>query len=324
MTASVVTRRHVGRGLGWALLSAAGFGFSGPVGSAFLEAGWSPGLTTLIRIAGAAVLLLPVGIVLLRRHPPSAPDARRILLYGLAAVAGTQLCFFQALQHLSVGVALLLEFLAPVLLVGWTWARTRRTPGVVTLAGCVVSLAGLVLVVDPLGPQRVDAVGVAWGLASAVCVCVYFLLPGGGSDGDDGSDGVPAMLMLSAGTVVGAVVLVVTGLTGLTPWRTGAPAGTLGGVELGWPALLVLLVVLATVLPYVTGIVAIRHLDTRVASFVGLSEVLFGVLAAWLLIAQVPGPVQLLGGLLIVVGVILVRRADGRRPTVPAGMAAEG
>jgi drug/metabolite transporter (DMT)-like permease len=319
MSTSVVTRDHVVRGLAWALVSAAAYGFSGPLGSSFLEAGWSPGLTTLMRIAGAAVLLLPVAVVLVRRHPLDGPSARKIVVFGLFAVAGVQLCFFHALQHLSVGVALLLEFLAPVLLVGWTWVTTRRTPSAVTLAGCVVALAGLVFVVDPFGPQQVDVVGILWGLASAVCVCVYFALPGGDAEGQ-----VPPLLMISGGMLVGAVSLTLTGLAGITPWEVGAPAGELGGAQLGWPLLLGMLVVLATALPYVTGILAIRRLDTRVASFVGLSEVLFGVLAAWLLVAQEPTLMQLLGGLLILGGIVLIRRAETRAAATPSEVAAEG
>ncbi|MBP2364507.1 EamA family transporter [Pseudonocardia parietis] len=322
MSTSVVTsgsaQQRMVRGLALALVSAAGYGFSGPLGSAFLEAGWSPGLTTLLRIAGTAVLLLPVLVVMLRRHPLTGPNVRKILIYGLAAVAGVQLCFFQALQHLTVGVALLLEFLAPVLLVGWTWLRTRRTPAAITLLGCVVSLAGLVFVVDPFGPQQVDVAGILWGIASAVCVCVYFLLPGGGEEG-----GVPPMLMLSGAMLVGAVALTVTGLTGITPWEVGAPTGTLAGVEVGWPLMLVMLVVLATALAYVTGIIGIRLLDTRIASFVGLSEVMFGVIAAWLLLAQTPSAIQLFGGLLILAGIVLIRRAENRAPAAQSELAAE-
>ncbi|ANY06529.1 EamA family transporter [Pseudonocardia sp. HH130630-07] len=312
-----MTRDHLVRGLAWALVSAAAYGFSGPLGAAFLEAGWSPGLTTLMRIAGSAIVLLPVLVVLLRRHPLDGPGARKVLLYGVAAVAGVQLCFFQALQYLSVGVALLLEFLAPVLLVGWTWLRTRRTPAAITLVGCVVSLAGLVLVVDPFGPQRVELVGIAWGVASAVGVCVYFLLPGGGGDGP------PPLLLISASMVVGAVALTVTGLLGITPWEVGEPTAVLAGAQVAWPVLLAMLVVLATALPYVTGIVGIRMLDTRVASFVGLSEVMFGVLAAWLLVAQVPSLVQFLGGALILAGIVLIRRAEKRAPVAPSELATE-
>ena len=82
------------------------------------------------------------------------------------------------------------------------------------------------------------------------------------------------------------------------------------------------LVVLATVLAYVSGIVAARALGSKVASFVSLTEVLFAVIWAWLLLGELPGPIQLLGGLLIVGGVVLVRldelRAPRRRGAVPA------
>ena len=319
MSTSVVTRDHMVRGLAWALVSAAAYGFSGPLGAAFLEAGWSPGLTTLMRIAGAALLLLPMAIVLVLRHPLERAGARKIVIFGLFAVAGVQLCFFHALQHLSVGVALLLEFLAPVLLVGWTWLATRRTPSAITLAGCVVAIAGLVCVVDPFGPQRVDMIGILWGLASAVCVCVYFALPGGGGKGQ-----VPPLLMISGGMVVGAVTLGTTTLLGVTPAVVGADVGTLAGAELDWVLLLGMLVVLATVLPYVTGIIAIRRLDTRVASFVGLSEVMFGVIAAWLLVAQQPTLMQLLGGGLILGGIVLIRRAESRAAAMPSEVVVEG
>ncbi|MBC3194255.1 EamA family transporter [Pseudonocardia sp. C8] len=318
MSTSVVTRGHTLRGLAWLTVSSAGFGFSGPLGAAFLEAGWSSGLTTLLRIAGAALLLLPVAIVLGYRHGLDRGGLRTIVLFGLFAVAGVQFCFFSALQHLSVGVALLLEFLAPVLLVLWTWLTTRRTPSAITLAGCVVALAGLVCVVDPFGPQRVDLVGVLWGLASAVCVCVYFAMPGGGGEGR-----LPPLLMISGGMVVGAAVLGATTLSGLTPATAGAGSGTLAGADLDWPLLLGMLVVLATALPYVTGVIGIRLLDTRVASFVGLSEVLFGVIAAWLLVSQWPTLMQALGGGLILGGIVLIRRAENRAVATPAEAAAE-
>lgn len=303
------------RGLPLAVVSAATFGFSGPLATSMLEAGWSAGATTLIRIAGAAVLLAPVAVVLLVRHRLSARGTRTVLAYGVFAVAGAQLCFFYALQHLSVGVALLLEFLAPVLLVGWAWLRTGRAPGPTTVAGCVLALVGLVFVVDVFGSNRVDLVGIVWGLAAAVCVSVYFSLPGG-----DGEGQVPSLLLISGGMAVGAVLLTVMGVTGLTPLVAGSSTAALGGVEMSWLVVSAMLVVISTVIAYVGGVLAIRRLDTRVASFVGLSEVLFGVLAAWLLVAQIPTLVQLFGGALILAGIVLIRRAEeasGPQGTAP-------
>lgn len=305
MSATALRPTALPRGLSWALVSGATFGFSGPLGSSLLQAGWSSGATTLLRIAGAAVLMLPVALVLLHRHRISTASARTVLAYGVFAVAGAQLCFFYALQHLSVGVALLLEFLAPVLLVGWTWFRTRRTPSATTFGGCVLALVGLAFVVDVFGSSRVDLVGIVWGLAAAVCLCVYFLVPGGGATGS-----MPPLLMISGGMVVGAVLLTVTGLTGITPLRAGSSTAVLGGIEMSWVVIGAMLVVISTVVAYATGVVAIRRLDTRVASFVGLSEVLFGVLAAWLLVSQIPTLPQLVGGALILAGIVVIRRAE--------------
>lgn len=296
------------RGLPWALVSAAAFGFSGPLGESLMAAGWSSGATTLVRIAGAALILLPVAVVLGLRHRPAGAALRTIVVYGVFAVSGAQLCFFYALQHLDVGVALLLEFLAPVLLVGWTWFRTRRPPRTVTVLGCVVALVGLAFVVDVFGASRVDLVGVLWGIGAAVCVCVYFSLPAG----RDGDGGVPPLLLISGGTVVGAVLLTITGVLGLTPLRVGEGAAVLGGATMHWLVVAAMMVVISTVVAYLTGVVGIRRLDTRVASFVGLSEVLFGVLAAWLLVDQIPTLTQFLGGVLILGGIVLIRRAEVR------------
>jgi drug/metabolite transporter (DMT)-like permease len=70
----------------------------------------------------------------------------------------------------------------------------------------------------------------------------------------------------------------------------------------------------AAAFAYVAGIFGARLLGARVASFVGLTEILFAVLFAWALLGQAPRPVQLVGGLLMVVGIALVRLDE--RPEV--------
>ena len=175
------------------------------------------------------------------------------------------------------------------------------------MLGCAVALVGLAFVVDVFGGRsRVDVVGVLWGLAAAVCVCVYFSLPAG----RDGDGGVPPMLMISGGTVVAAVLLTVTGLVGLTPLEVGDDTAVLGGVAMSWLLVAAMMVVISTVVAYLAGVIAIRRLDTRVASFVGLSEVMFGVLSAWLLVDQIPALTQVFGGVLILGGIVLIRRGE--------------
>lgn len=315
------TSRSGYAGLGLALASGATFGLSGSFGKALLDVGWSPLGVVLGRLVGAALLLsVPLAVVLLRGWRPRRDHVRSTLVYGVFAVAGTQLCFFNAVQYLPVGVALLLEFLAPVLLLGWVWWRTGRPPSGLTTAGAAVAVCGLVLVLDVAGDASLDPVGIAWGLAAALCVCVYFQV----SARDDSP---PPLVLTTAGMYVGALALGVVGLLGILPMDATTSRAALAGTTLPWWVVVVLIALVSTSVAYVSGIMAIARLGSRVASFVGLSEVLFAVLGAWWLVAQRPTVQQLLGGVLVIGGIAVIRYAERtphavrarRAASVPAG-----
>ena len=90
---------------------------------------------------------------------------------------------------------------------------------------------------------------------------------------------------------------------------TTTPATYAGRTVAVWVPLLGLGLVSAA-LAFTTGIAAIRRLGSRLASFVGLLEVLAGVGSAWLLLDELPGTVQLLGGLLVLAGVVGVKLGE--------------
>ncbi len=296
--------RHGEVGLALALTSGATFGLSGSFGDALLGAGWSPLGVVLARITGAALLLaIPLLVVIGRGWRPQAGNVRATAVYGVIAVAGTQLCFFNAVQYLDVGVALLLEFLAPVLLLGWTWWRTGKPPSLLTSMGAIVAVAGLMLVLDIAGDASVHAAGVAWGLGAAVCVCVYF-------QASASADSPPPLVLTTVGMVFGALALVIIGVAGILPMSFSTADADLAGQTLPWWAIVLLIAGISTAVAYVTGIMAIARLGSRIASFVGLSEVLFAVLGAWWLVAQTPTLQQLIGGMLIVGGIAIIRRAE--------------
>ena len=116
-------------GLLVALASAATFGSSGTFGQALLASGWSPGAIVTARITGAAlVMLVPAALAMHGHWHLLRRNIGRIIAYGIFAVAGCQFAYFMAVDHLSVGVALLLEYTAPILVVGWLWATTGRRP----------------------------------------------------------------------------------------------------------------------------------------------------------------------------------------------------
>lgn len=295
-------------GLALALVSAATFGTSGSLAKGLLEAGWSPAAAVTWRVTvGALVLAVPAGLAmrgrwhLLRRGWPS------IALFGAVAVAACQLSFFLAVERLSVGVALLLEYLGLILVVGWLWLRHGERPRPLTVVGAGLAVAGLVLVLDVFGVVQIDPVGVLWGLCAAVGLAVYFVVSA------DERTGLPPLVVATGGLAVGAALLIVAGTLGLTSMQWSRTDVALAGSPVPWWLAVLALGLVAAAVAYATGVAATRRLGSKLASFVGLTEVLFAVLFAWLLLGELPAPVQLVGGLLILGGVVAVK-SDERRP----------
>ncbi len=317
-------RRHLGTGLWLALVSAASFSTSGAFARSMLESGWSTGAAVTTRIAGAAVVLaIPAIITLHRRWYLLWRNLGLITAYGLIAMAACQLFYFNAVSTLSVGVALLLEYLGVVLVVLWLWVRHGQRPRRWTVLGIVLSIGGLLLVLDVVGGVRIDLGGVLWGLGAAVGLAAYFVLSA------KASTGLPPLVLAAGGMTVAAVALGLAGLVGLMPMTFATTDVVLAGARLPWFVPVLELCLVAAVLAYVTGIAATRRLGAKVASFVGLTEVMFAVLFAWLLIGELPLPVQLAGGVLIVAGVAAVRydeltSADARGPANSPHAAQDG
>ncbi|HET8559451.1 MAG TPA: DMT family transporter [Marmoricola sp.] len=306
-THAVRVPSRLGPGLGFAVLSAASFGLSGPLARGLMDAGWSPGAAVTVRIVLATVVLVPPALVslagrwwLLRRN------ALTILLYGGLAVTGAQFAYFQAVSTMAVAVALLIEYTAPVAVICWLWLRHGQRPGRRTLAGAVVAAAGLVLVLDVLSGGSVNLAGVLWALGAMTGAATYFVI-----SADEGN-GLPPLVLAAGGLVTGAVLLLALGAVGLVPMRaTTHPVVYADHTVVWWLPLLGLGLVTAA-LSYTTGIAAGRRLGSRLASFVALMEVLAALLFAWLLVGQMPHLLQLVGGIVVLAGVVLVKLGEPR------------
>ena len=292
-------------GLVFAMVSAVSFGLSGALARPLLESGWSPGAVVLVRIGVAAVVVLPFGLVSLRgRWGLLRRNAGLVVTYGLLAVAGAQFCYFSAVGYMQVGPALLIEYTAPAAVVVWLWLRHGQRPGAVTLTGAGLAAIGLVLVLDLLSGADLNLVGVAWALAAMVGAATYFVISA------DESNGLPPMALAAGGLVVGAVALGLLAVVGLLPMDVAGTPVAYAGTTVATRVPLALLGLVTAALSYTTGIAAGRRLGSRLASFVALSEVVAGVLWAWLLLGELPLPIQLVGGLLILGGVVVVKLGE--------------
>jgi drug/metabolite transporter (DMT)-like permease len=147
--------------LGFALAigSAVSFSLSGPLARGLLDTGWNPAGVVLVRIAIAALVLLPFGVRALGGDwSPLRDNWRTVTLYGVLAVAGAQFCYFSAVANMAVGPALLIEYTAPAAVVVYLWLRHGQRPCMLTVAGAGVAAVGLVFVLDLLGGDTSAAI----------------------------------------------------------------------------------------------------------------------------------------------------------------------
>lgn len=294
-------RAHGALGLGLALFSAAMFGTSGTFADSLMATGWTPGAVVTARVGVAALLLTGPAVFSLRGKWGTLRRALpAVSAFGLIAVAGCQLFFFNAVQHLAVGVALLLEYLGILLVVGWMWLRHGQRPRRLTVAGGLAAVLGLLLVLQP-PTGGIDPVGVLWGLLAACGLAVFFVLSA------RSEDVLPPLVLSWAAMCLGALALIVLDLVRLLPFHTSSRNVVLLHHHMSWLVPVIGLSFIAAAVAYAAGIAAARLLGAKLASFVGLTEVLFAVLIAWALLGQSLGGLQIVGGGIVLVGIALVR-----------------
>ncbi len=292
-------------GLALALTSALTFGMSGSLARALMDSGWSAGAAVALRVSIAAVVLVIPGLLAVRgRRGLLRANARIIALYGLLAVAAAQLFYFMAVARLDVGVALLIEYTAPLAVVLWMWLTHGQRPGPLTFVGAGVAAVGLVLLLDIVGDASVDLIGVLLSLMAMVGAASYFVISA------DDSSGLPPITLAAGGLVVASFTLWLAAVVGILPMAASTSPVTFSFGTVPWWVPILALGIVTAAIGYVTGIAAARRLGSRLASFVALTEVAAGIAWAWLLVDQVPRPIQLVGALLVLTGVVVVKLGE--------------
>lgn len=293
--------RPIVAGLALGLLAAASFGTSGALVKPLLEAGWSPAAAVAVRVVIGGLVLLPIALIQLRGRWLTVWVGRwRIIGMALVGVVGTQLLFFASLQTIPVGTAILIEYMAPLLLVLVAWVLSRRAPRPVVLLGSALAIGGLVLVVSP-GGGTLDPVGVLLAASAMVGAAGYYLIAA------RPAHGLPSIALASIALLLSAAVLGIVGLIGLLPMTvTFADVAVLGALTPWWVPI-VIVGVISTAVAYASGISASAILGARLAAFMGLLEVALASLWAFVLIGEQLTLLQGLGGLLILGGIAFVR-----------------
>ncbi|KUN57867.1 hypothetical protein AQJ46_44945 [Streptomyces canus] len=299
-----------GVGLGLALVSALAFGGSGVAAKPLIEAGLDPLHVVWLRVAGAALVMLPLAVrhrALLRSRPALLAG------FGLLGVAGVQAFYFASISRIPVGVALLVEYLAPALVLGWVRFVQRRPVTRAAALGVVLAVGGLACVVEVWSGLSFDALGLLLALGAACCQVGYFVLSDQGSDSGEVPD---PLGVIAYGLLVGTAVLTVVARPWTMDFSVLAQRADMNGTPVAAGLLLGWIVLIATVLAYVTGVVSVRRLSPAIAGVVACLEAVVATVLAWVLLGEHLSAPQIVGGAVVLLGAFIAQSSTPAKGSV--------
>jgi drug/metabolite transporter (DMT)-like permease len=298
--------RHPATGYLLYLVAALLFALNGTVAKTLLLGGMEA--TRLSQLRATFAFLILLGFIALTRR--SALRVRRaeiplLLVYGILGIALTQFLYYAAIVRLPIGIALLIEFTAPLMIAIWFRFGLGHPTKPLVWVALVAALVGLAIVAQAWEGLRLDPVGVAFAVGAAVALAVYYVTADMQVQRPGARDPVSlTMWGMGAAALFWAIV---------TPWWSFPFEGLSGSLQVfgdagpavpavglaGW------MIVLGTVLPFSLVVVSMQHLRASQASVVGMTEPVFATAIAWVVLGEALSPVQVVGAV-IVLGAVLV------------------
>jgi drug/metabolite transporter (DMT)-like permease len=296
--------------LGYSMVLAATcmWGINGTVSKAVLSTGLSSLRLTEIRSTGAALAL---GAALLAIQPRRLRVRRSELLYlgtfGIFGLALVQWLYFFAIHRLEIGIALVIQYLAPVLIALWARFFVKEPVRRRIWAALVLALGGLSLVVDLRHGFSLDALGTAASLGAALAFAFYILLAEHAVGRRD------PVSLLCLGFTVAAVLWAV-----VQPWwsfpfgvvdeRVRLDGAVLATTMPVWLLMLTMIVV-GTIVPFLLLVGALRHISATRVGVTAMFEPVAGALVAYAWLGESLSGLQLVGGAIVLSGIVLAQTA---------------
>ena len=309
-----MTARNPRLGYALVLIGAVLFGINGGVSRVAMGTPLTPETFTTLRITGATLVFV-VYAACFRRSALRRPRGTALLLIaglGLVGVAALQLTYNVAITRLPLGIALLIEYLAPVLVV--LWVRFVRREQVHSRMWLAVGLAvlGLAVVSRVWNGLTFDGLGVVMALLAAVSFAAYFLLAEHNVGVDD-----PLRVILWA-FVVATVIMNLIQPVWTTP-ELGGSTSMLGRLDhlsaVPW-MVVAWVIVLGTVAPFFLQMLALQHLPATIVTVVAMLEPVIANVLGWGWFRESLTPVQVLGAVAVLGGIVLAQTSRTATPIV--------
>jgi drug/metabolite transporter (DMT)-like permease len=301
-------RRRPWLGYVMVLTAATLFAVNGVVSKVILASGLSSLRLTEVRITGAALGLL---LVLALARPEALQVSRRELpflaAFGILGLAFVQWLYFLAIHRLEIGIALLIQYLAPLLVALWVRFVVHRPVRRRLWVALALALFGLMLVVEIWKGGTLDGVGVAASLAAAVAFAFYILMA------EEGVKRRDPVSLSAFGFVFGALFFACIQPWWSYPWHiVGEDVSLLGNLEsthLPVWALMCWMIVLGAIVPFALFVGSLRHIPATRASILAMLEPVVATAVAWAWLDESLGAVQVVGGVIVLAGIVLAQTA---------------
>ena len=270
------------------------FGIGGVIAKEAFAAGLVPSVLAELRVLFAFPLLL-AGVAAFRREDLSVrrADLPLLLFFGVVCLGGVQWSYYEAIQRLPLGIALVIQYTGPLLLLAYAKITGRRV-GARLWVAAALAVAGCYLVVGAYDSSllSLNAPGLILAVISAVLFAAYLFT---------------AEHILVRYTIW---TLLVYGFGfALVAWAVARPLWTLpwAAIDVRGAALVAAVVTVSTVVPFALTFAAVSRVSAARVGLMATLEPVVGALAAWIVFAEVLQPPQLAGGALTLVGIALAR-----------------
>jgi drug/metabolite transporter (DMT)-like permease len=268
-----------------------------------------------VRSTGAALVLFGAVLVLRPRALRASPrELAFLVFFGVAGLAFVQLFYFLAIERLEIGVALVIQYLAPVFVALWARFVMHETVRRRLWASIGLSLLGLSLVVDVWRGVTLDGLGVAACLAGALAYAGYVVMAE-----RTVRRGRDVYSLLAWGFAFAALFWAI-----VQPWwsfptgvvdREASLDGRLAGTESPVALLLAYVVLLGTVVPFVLLVTALHHIRATRATVLAMLEPVLAALIAYAWLGEELEGIQVVGALIVLGGVLLAQTARSEGST---------
>jgi drug/metabolite transporter (DMT)-like permease len=296
--------RH--RALGYAMVAVAAtlFAINGTVSKVILGSGIDAQELTEVRCAGA---LLGLMLIALATRPEALPLRREELLLivalGVVGLALVQWSYFFAIHRVEIGVALVIQFVGPILVALWARLVYHEHVRARLWVSLVLALTGLLLVVEIWQTNGPSGAGLAAAALAAVTYAAYILLAERGVRCRD-------PISLSAWGFLFATLF----WSLVAPWwnfpsgRVGSEVSLLGKLashQLPVWALMLWMIVLGTIIPFVLVVGALQRISATRVGITAMLEPVVAIAVAWAWLGESLDPVQVSGAAVTLAGVAL-------------------